>query len=71
MGLLTSDIVPDPGPETAPPGDQDPFKDLPIDAARLHHNDCNGSVKDFTEDYTVETREHQPTGQGFSMNILR
>ena len=46
---LTSDVVPDPSPEAAPPGDEDPFKDLPVDTARLHHDDWIRDVKDLTE----------------------
>lgn len=33
---VTSDVVADPGSEAAPPGDDVPVEDLPVDTARLH-----------------------------------
>lgn len=36
---VTSDIVAHSGSEAAPPGDNDPIKDLSADAARLHSDD--------------------------------
>ena len=38
-GSVTSDVVSDAGPEAAPPGDEDPLKDLAVDAAWLHDDD--------------------------------
>jgi hypothetical protein len=36
---VTSDVVTYSSPEAAPPGDDVPVKDLPIDAAGLHNDD--------------------------------
>ena len=43
---VTSDVVSDAGPEAAPPGDEDPLKDLPVDAAWLHDDDWARQVKE-------------------------
>lgn len=47
--MFTSDIISDASAEAASPGDEDPLKDLPIYAARLHDDDWSRSVKEKPE----------------------
>lgn len=42
---LTSDVVADAGSEAAPPGDEDPFEYLAINAAWLHHNNWGAELR--------------------------